>query len=132
MDDITDKLKGLLDSPEGLEQIKSLAASFLGNNNSEKSDEKEHHNKEREHHGKEKEHSSSSPLSALGLGDIDINMMLKIKSALESFNGDNEKFELLHALKPHLKPARQTRVDEAIKILRLVNLMPLFKENGFL
>ena len=124
MDDITDKLKGLLDSPEGLEQIKSIASSFLGKGSPEKENVKEHHNKE-------SEHSSDSPLASLGK-DIDINMIFKIKSALDSLNVNDEKFELLHALKPHLKPERQTRVDEAIKILRLVNLMPLFKENGFL
>ena len=124
MDDITDKLKGLLDSPEGLEQIKSIASSFLDKGSSEPEHEKEHHSKGREH-------SSDSPLSALGK-DIDINMIFKIKSALDSFNVDDEKFGLLHALKPHLRPARQIRVDEAIKILRLINLMPLFKDNGFL
>ena len=122
MDDITDKLKGLLDSPEGLEQIKSIASSFLGKGSSEKEHEKEHHAKDRE---------DSNPLSALGK-DLDINMILKIKSTLDSFSVDDQKFELLHALKPHLRPARQIRVDEAIKIMRLVNLMPLFKENGFL
>ena len=65
------------------------------------------------------------------LGDIDIGSMMKVASLLKNSACDNRS-NLLLALKPHLSDERQPRVDKAIKILKLVSLIPIFREQGIL
>ena len=57
-------------------------------------------------------------------------MLMKIGNLLQSKQED-DRTRLLQALRPLLTPARQTRVDKAIRLLRLAELLPLLKEAGF-
>ena len=52
-------------------------------------------------------------------------------SRLQSQN-DDPRTALLTALKPHLSEAKREKVDTAVKILRLLDLLPLIKESGIL
>ncbi len=71
---------------------------------------------------------TQNPLSALaGLGDI--GAIAKILKALNS-NVCDDRAALLNALKPHLCEKRRQRVDKAVKMLRLVSLLPLLREQG--
>jgi len=45
---------------------------------------------------------------------------------------NDARTSLLLALKPHLSEAKQEKVDTAIKILRLLDLLPILKESGVL
>lgn len=73
---------------------------------------------------------TQNPLSALaGLGDI--GAIAKILKALNS-NVCDDRAALLNALKPHLCEKRRQRVDKAVKMLRLVSLLPLLREQGIL
>jgi len=38
----------------------------------------------------------------------------------------------LLALKPHLTDERQQRIDKAVKLLRIISVIPLLKEQGLL
>ncbi len=60
--------------------------------------------------------------------------MLKIMSLINKFKntGENENQRLLLALKPHLSDERQKKVDVAVKILKLLDLMPILSESGLL
>ena len=106
--EITERLSALLSDPEGLERIKSMAAGLLGINPPPPQKEEE-----------------SSPF-----GDIDIGSITKIAGLLKSRPAENEKTRLLMALKPHLSVQRQKRVDMAVKILKLLELMPMLSELG--
>ena len=59
----------------------------------------------------------------------EIGAIVKIGNALKSQKPD-DRSQLLLALKPHLSPARQERVDQAVKILRIMDILPLLKESG--
>lgn len=59
----------------------------------------------------------------------EIGAIMKIGNALKSQKPD-DRSQLLLALKPHLSPARQERVDQAVKILRIMDILPLLKESG--
>lgn len=58
--------------------------------------------------------------------------MLKIGKALSSLKSDDKDVALLRALKPFISDERKHKVDEAVKILKLLSLLPLLKDSGFL
>ena len=63
-------------------------------------------------------------------GDIgEITQIMGLVSRLQSQN-DDPRAALLTALKPHLSEAKREKIDTAIKILRLLDLLPLIKESG--
>ena len=45
---------------------------------------------------------------------------------------DNTRAQLLLALKPHLSEPRREKVDTAVKLLQLIEALPLLKESGLL
>ena len=104
---ITEKLTELLNDPQGLERIKTVASSLFS---------------EKENSSEKKAEPSSSILP-----DIDPMMIMKVMSSLNSSENDN-RANLLLALKPHLSKQRQERVDSAVKLLKLVSLLPLMKQ----
>lgn len=82
-------------------------------------------------------------LSKLGLGAggnqgctannapaIDLNMMMQVQKAMQRFAAGNKNVDLLRSLKPHFSEARQKKVDDAIKIMQLINMLPMLKETG--
>lgn len=110
--ELTERLSALLSDPEGLEQIKNMAAGLFGEK-------------------KEPFIPKPEPQGAESLfGDIDMASALKIMGKLKSKSGENEKTRLLLALKPHLSSGRQKRVDTAVKILKLLDLAPMLSELG--
>lgn len=62
----------------------------------------------------------------------DMNMMLKITSLAGAMNGQDKNTELLMALRPHLSPESQQRLDKAVKILKLITVYETAKESGIL
>ena len=57
---------------------------------------------------------------------------MKIAPLLGSINQEDDNTRLLHALRPLLKNERQKKLDEAIKIMRMLKFLPLLKEQGIL
>lgn len=53
-------------------------------------------------------------------------------TAVSAFNQEDRNTELLRALKPHFSQERAKKVDDAIKILQLIRLLPLVKDLGIL
>ena len=59
-------------------------------------------------------------------------MLLRAAPLLASANREDDSTRLLAALRPLLGEARQKKLDEAAKILKLLHLLPLLKESGVL
>ena len=104
MDSIADILSGL--SAQDIESLKETAAALFG---------------------KQEEQSSPDPLSSLG---IDAQMISKISEILQAMNREDSRCELIKALKPLLRPERQHRADEAIRLLRIISMLPLLREQN--
>ena len=64
------------------------------------------------------------------LGSLDVNTIAKVSQILQGLNTRDSNVELLLALKPHFGEKRQKKVDDAIRILQLVKMLPLLKETG--
>lgn len=65
-----------------------------------------------------------------GLPSIDMGTLMKIQGALSRLSQSDKNVDLLMALKPHLSEERSKKVDDAVKIMQLIKLLPLIKESG--
>ena len=112
MDDLGEKLAGILNDPESMERVRKMAENILGSEN-------------------QTESQPTSPLGdiAVMLGADELQGIISIISRLKN-SGDDPKAQLLYALKPHLSEPRREKVDTAIKILKMIELLPLIKETG--
>lgn len=59
------------------------------------------------------------------------DIMRTIGSLNKMINTDDDRTALLKALKPLLSKPKQQKADEAIKILRLIQLVPMLRDSGF-
>lgn len=67
------------------------------------------------------------------LGDIDINAFANIAAVMSRLGNNNDpRCRLITSLKPMLSPDRQKRADEAMKILKIIELVPVLRDTGLL
>ena len=108
MDDMSAKIEALLNQPDAMEKLSQAAQSLFGAAG-----------------------GSQPEKPAEGMPDVDIGAIMNIMGKLNHM-GDDHRARLLLALKPHLSERRQARVDTAVKILKLISLAPLLKDQGIL
>ncbi len=65
-------------------------------------------------------------------GFPDMNMLSSLAPVLQAVNSKDERVEFINALRPLLSDDRRKKVDEAVKIVRLLSLLPLLKERGLM
>lgn len=119
MDDITSKITELLNDPEGMQRISSLASSIM-----------QADDKEEKTPNKQKNDSSfgdNLPIDPAQMGNI-----MKMMSVLKQQDTNDDNAKLLIALKPHLSEERRKKVDKAVSLLKVVKLLPILKESGML
>lgn len=116
MDDISEKLAELLNDPDSLNRVREMAENILGN---EKQEEKTETKKE----------FDMNSLFGDGIDPVQIGKIMQVMSRLKS-DRDDSRARLLLALKPHLSAPRQEKVDTAIKLLKLIDLLPFLKDSG--
>jgi len=59
---------------------------------------------------------------------IDMGMLLKLTKVIGDLGATDKNVELLKALRPYFEDERRKKVDEAIKIIKLLKLLPLLRE----
>lgn len=77
--------------------------------------------------------SNGSPPAQASSGllpNFDMNTILKLSGALASVQSNRQNIDLLLALKPRLKDERARKVDDAIRVMQLIQFLPLIKETG--
>lgn len=119
MDDLNERLAEILNDPESLNRVRAMAENLLGKSDQSAS-----------------ESTASTPTADIGSlfggGNIDpiqIGKILSIMSQLKSHNNDSRS-NLLLALKPLLSTPKREKVDTAIKLLKIIDLLPLIKDSG--
>lgn len=106
MDDISEKLSALLNDPDGMNRIKSMAENLLGTK------------------AEQPQKNSADDL------DIDVGALTGILKKMKGSGANDSRINLLLALKPNLSKEKQVRVDNAIKILKLIEIAPFLKDMG--
>ena len=67
------------------------------------------------------------------LSGIDLNAFSNIASVMSKMNGSNDpRCRLIMSLKPLLSGERQKRADEAMRILKIIELVPVLRDSGLL
>lgn len=113
MDDISEKLAEILNDPESLNRVREMAEGLLGGQKTEP----------------QKPTDINSIFEGGGLDAAQIAKIMSVMSRLKNGIDDNRS-NLLLALKPHLSAPRREKVDTAIKLLKLIDLLPFLKDSG--
>ena len=58
--------------------------------------------------------------------------ILKLQQLIQAAKQDNPNTMLLKSLKPLLKEERRQKVDEAVRMMKLLSLLPVLQESGML
>jgi len=61
---------------------------------------------------------------------LDLGSMAKIAGLLSAAGNTSDDEKLLMALKPLLREENRGKVDTAMRLLKLIELLPLLKESG--
>ena len=121
MDDLAQKISELLGSPDGLQKLQA-AASSLGMLTGNKTDTP----------------PSAEPVSASlpsmpetgGISGLEMDTLRKIMPLVSNFRKDSQDTVLLRAIRPYLQEERQKRLDDSIKIMQMLKLLPNLKDKG--
>lgn len=113
MDDISKTLADLLNDPDSLSRVREMAENLLGNQSAPSPP----------------ENDAGSIFGDMDIDPSQIGKIMSVMSKLKS-NRDDDRSRLLLALKPHLSPPRREKVDTAVKLLKLIDLLPLLKDSG--
>ena len=65
-------------------------------------------------------------------GNIDLDAIFKLGELFSQMNKPDKNTQLLLALKPHLRPENQHKVDNALRMMKIMSLLPILKETGLL
>ncbi len=61
---------------------------------------------------------------------VDIESVLKLGEIMSKLNEPDKNTELLIALKPHLREENKAKIDTAVKLFKLVSLLPYLRDSG--
>lgn len=158
MDDILAKVQEILDDPQKLEGFKNLASSLIngGDKMQSISQDKSNENlddKKLNNENQLQQNEGNNNFDVEGIlnnliqnknGEhihankdqieipFNIDMILKLKNAMSIMNQDDKNIAFLRALRDLLDDDKQQKVDNAIKIMRIVKLLPLIKDLNIL
>lgn len=109
MDDLNRKLEDILNDPESMNRVRQMAGAILGDDDTERH---------------QPDETGTGAFSGADIGRI-----MNIVNRIENRENDN-RTKLLLALKPHLTDKRREKVDSAVKLLKLIEALPLLREAG--
>ena len=67
-----------------------------------------------------------------GLGMPDLSQLASLAPILQAFNSHDERLDFINALKPLLSEERRHKADEAMKLVKLLSVLPLLRERGIM
>lgn len=127
MDDLSSMLGNILKDPESMEKIRNLAG-MLGMSGSGSpspaSPEPPPPDPARQEAPNQQD---SRPL------DVDpdsLRMVAKLAPMISRFRQEDDSTRLLRALRPFLKEEKQKKLDEAIRLMQIVRMLPLIRKSG--
>ena len=106
MDDLESKLNSLLQNPEMMQQIMSMAQSFTSGNAPD---------------------TQNDPVSTdEQFPNLDLQTIQKISSIANKANIDTQQKALLNALSPYLSKARILKLEKAMRAAKMAQLASTF------
>lgn len=124
MNDAASQINQILSNPEMMQQIRALSGLL------NKSSDTVEDNSSSGDTTLLTKPNPSSPLDLLGSDGLQTAM--KFMPILSELKKDDETTQLLYAIKPFLSTQRQAKLDEAIRLLRIIKILPLLKNQGLI
>lgn len=125
MDDFSSMLNGLLKNPESMEKIKNLASMLGGSGGSEA--------------GPSPPSESVPAVPAVrdnrapeGVDQDSLRAVMKLAPILSKFRQEDDSTRLLRSLRPFLNEEKRKKLDEAIRLMQIVRMIPLIRRSGLL
>ena len=133
MAQLEEQLNQILGNPQAMEQIMSLAQSLSGKQEEQASEQPPAEPESEPADQPPAESDTPSPLFALD--GLDPRLLRMGMGLLSEYSAqDDKKTALLAALKPFLKPERQEKMDQAVRIARLTRVirtaLRMFRDRG--
>lgn len=119
MDNFSQQISALLNDPEMMAKIKGLSSILSEQNTAPPST-------------APPPVPASAPTSASLMPENSfpndaVNMVMRLAPLLQSVNQEDDSTRLLKALRPFLHEERQAKLDEAVKMLGFMRLLPALK-----
>lgn len=112
-DELSRKLDRLLNSPDGMEQLKQVMKALGVSTESGESP------------------AAPKPTESAEPADSTLSGLLRLAPLLTSLEQDDQNTALLKALRPYLHNGREKRLDDSLKLLQLLKLLPLLQGGMF-
>lgn len=119
MSDIASQISSILSDPEMMKQIQGLSGLFGQSGDTQASESPSL---------PPAPVSAPSPLDMFGADGM--QTALKLMPLVSKLTQEDDTTRLLRAIKPFLSEARQSKLEEAIKLIRIINLLPIIKQQG--
>lgn len=113
MEDIAEKIQSVLSDPDSMRQLSEIA-QMLGFSPEEQSG-----------------NLVQQPAPDPG-GMPDITALMNLAGKLREAGGNDNNINLLNALRPLLDDDKKVKIDRAIKVLKIINLLPILRDSGIL
>lgn len=135
MDELLSQLQNVLGSKDGQDKLRDVA-SMLGGIDGNKLDlsslnsllnSENNSGNNSQNNNAQAEDANIEPNP---LGNIDINMLMKVQKMMSGMNKDDKNSQLIKALRPHIRSEKSHKIDEAVRIMQLISMLPLLKESG--
>lgn len=124
---INDILSSL--SNEDIEMLKGVAGSILNQSDTQSSAQQQKPPQSAPQSAPQERHSLPPQLNGLNFNSDDFAMIMKAKSIFDKMNKTSSKnADLINALKPHLSEQSRQKADQAIRILKLFDMLPYLKD----
>lgn len=125
MSDLSSQLNQILSDPNMMEQIRSLSGLF-----GQSAGLSDSHSEQAVSENISLPQSTPSPSPFDLIGSDGIQTAMKLMPILSELKHDDDTIKLLRSIKPFLSPQRQDKLEEAIKLLRIIRIIPLLKNQG--
>lgn len=124
---INDILSSL--SNEDIEMLKGVAGSILNQSDTQSSAQQQKPPQSTPQSAPQDRQSLPPQINGLNFNSDDFAMIMKAKSIFERMNKTSSKnADLINALKPHLSEQSRQKADQAIRILKLFDMLPYLKD----
>lgn len=124
---INDILSSL--SNDDIEMLKGVAGSILNQSDTQSSAQQQKPPQSTPQSAPQDRQSLPPQINGLNLSSDDFAMIMKAKSIFDRMNKTSSKnADLINALKPHLSEQSRQKADQAIRILKLFDMLPYLKD----
>lgn len=124
--DFTQVLQSFLNTDEGRQGLEQVMNMLGGGEADSKEGSKSDKNG-----GSPSDLSGDSSFDLDGFG-INMQTIMGLQKIMGGLKERDKNTDLILALKPLLRPERQARADQAVKLMKLISLLPALKESGIL